>query len=63
MRKAREDRFGKSTYRKIVPLPAGKRLAPKHVPQLPAGKFADIPGQWALDFDSDDPNALVDPSA
>ena len=47
---------------KIKPLDPGRRLAPYRVPDIPAGKFTDIPGQWALDLDSDDPDALVDPS-
>jgi hypothetical protein len=60
-RTARTDRFGKSTYQKAQPLPAGKRLGRKHVPDIPPGKFKDLPGQGVMDFGSDDPNAVIWP--
>ncbi len=59
MTTARTPRFGKSTYQKVQPLPAGKPLARKHVPDIPPGKFQDIRGQGAMDFDSDDPDAII----
>jgi hypothetical protein len=34
---------------KIKPLPEGKKLAPCHVPDPPASKFTDIPGQLTLE--------------
>jgi hypothetical protein len=34
---------------KIEPLPAGKPLAPYHVPALPPGKFTDVSGQLTLE--------------
>ncbi len=45
MTTARTPRFGKSTYQKAEPLPAGKRLGRKYVPDIPPGKFKDVPGQ------------------
>jgi hypothetical protein len=51
----------KSTQR-ADPLPDGKPLAPYRVPSLPAGKFAAVPGQMAMDLWSDDPDVLVDPA-
>jgi hypothetical protein len=33
----------------IKPLPAGKQLAPYHVPALAPGKFRDIPGELTLE--------------
>jgi hypothetical protein len=51
-----------------VPIrPEGGRKVPYRVPDLPAGKFRDCEGQlllqMAMDLDSDDPDALVDPDA
>lgn len=46
---------------KIKPLPAGKRLAPYRVPDLPAGKSRDIEGQAAMDFGSGEWDGLTDP--
>ncbi len=61
MTTARTPRFGKSTYQKAEPLPAGKRLGRKYVPDIPPGKFKDVPGQGAMDFDIDDPDAIIWP--
>ena len=49
------------TYKKVVPLPAGKLLAPRRPADLPASKFKDTPGQMAMDLDGDDPGALLKP--
>jgi hypothetical protein len=47
--------------RKIKLLDPAVPLAPYRVPQLPPGRFVRCEGQMALDFDSDDPDALVEP--
>jgi hypothetical protein len=52
-----------TTPPEIRPLDPDKPLAPQRVPPLPAGKFEHVPGQQAIDFSSDDPDALVDPEA
>jgi hypothetical protein len=45
----------------------GGRKARFAVPELPPGRFTDCEGQlqlqFAMDLDSDDPDALVDPGA
>jgi hypothetical protein len=47
--------------------PEGGRKVQFGVPAPPAGKFRDCEGQlqlqMAMDLDSDDPDALVDPGA
>jgi hypothetical protein len=47
--------------------PQGGAKVQYRVPELPAGKFTDCDGQlllqMAMDLDSDDPDALVDPDA
>jgi hypothetical protein len=45
---------------KIKPLDQGKPLAPYSVPSPPSGKFRAVPGQAAMDFSSDDPDALIE---
>lgn len=44
---------------KIRPLAPSKRLAPYSVPDIPRGKFKDIPGQAAMDFSREEWDALV----
>jgi hypothetical protein len=51
-----------TTPPKIRPLDPNRRLAPYRVPEIPVGKFKDTPGQMAMDFDSDDPGALMKPA-
>jgi hypothetical protein len=48
---------------KVKPLDPGKPLAPYSVPSPPPGKFTDIPGQAALDFNRDDPDTLIEETA
>jgi hypothetical protein len=43
--------------------PDGGRKPAYGVPELPPGKFRQCDGQMAMDLDSDDPGALVDPAA
>jgi hypothetical protein len=49
-----------NTPPKIKPLPRGKPLAPYHVPAPLPGKFQDVPGQAAMDFTSDEWDALTE---
>jgi hypothetical protein len=44
---------------KIKPLDPNAKLAPYSVPDIPRSKFKDIPGQAAMDFSSDEWDALV----
>ena len=56
---------GKNTLHlapKIKSLPAGKPLAPYRVPAVAPSKFADIPGQAAMDFSRDEWDALTEPT-
>lgn len=46
---------------RIRPRPPAQ-LAPYQQPRIPPGKFTAVPGQLAMDLDSDDPDALVDPA-
>jgi hypothetical protein len=48
---------------KIKPLDPDKPLAPYSVPSPPPGKFQAVPGQAAMDFGSDDPDALIEAEA
>jgi hypothetical protein len=43
--------------------PDGGRSVSYGVPELPPGKFRQCDGQLAMDLESDDPGALVDPAA
>lgn len=52
-----------TTPPKIRPLDPKKRLAPYHVPELPGGKFKDVPGQAAMDFSRDEWDALTEETA
>jgi hypothetical protein len=49
-----------STAPKVKPLPAGKPLAPYSVPAVLASKFADCPGQLAMDFSRGEWDALTE---
>jgi hypothetical protein len=48
---------------KIKPLDPSKPLAPRSVPSPLPSKFKSITGQAAMDFDSDDPDALIEETA
>jgi hypothetical protein len=48
---------------KIKPLDPGKPLAPHSVPSPPPGKFQAVPGQAAMDFGSENPDALTEETA
>jgi hypothetical protein len=45
---------------KIKPLDPDKPLAPYSVPSPLPGKFQAVPGQAAMVFSSDDPDAVID---
>jgi hypothetical protein len=48
-------RHGRLTPRpKVKPLDPDKQLASQSVPSPSPGKFKDIPGQAAMDFESDE---------
>jgi hypothetical protein len=46
--------------RPIKLLSPNAKLAPYRVPDIPPGKFLAVPGQAAMDFDGDDPDALIE---
>jgi hypothetical protein len=50
------------TFKPIKPLPADRRLAPHRPPDIPRGKFVDIPGQQVMDFTRDEEDTLADPN-
>jgi hypothetical protein len=55
-------RHGRLTPRsKVKPLAPGEQLAPYEVPSPPPGKFRAVPGQLAMDFESDEWDALIHP--
>jgi hypothetical protein len=47
-------------YQRAWPLDPAKPLAPHGVPEIPRTKFRHIPGQLAMDFDSDEWDALTE---
>jgi hypothetical protein len=47
----------------IKPLNPNAKLALYRVPDIPRGKFHDIPGQAAMDFERDEWDALTEPSS
>jgi hypothetical protein len=67
MTKRKSTRPNRLADRYVRIRPSGGDKVKFGVPDLPAGKFRDCEGQLqlqlAMDLDSDDPDALVDPDA
>jgi hypothetical protein len=53
-KKTQPEKWRLKPYSRIKMLPVGRPLAPYRAPEIPAGKFSDIPGQMALTPESDD---------